>query len=60
MKARLPMVSDWSGYGARYPSTTSVVDLNGGDADPGDVLRYTITVQNSAAIPATGVVRDGA
>jgi uncharacterized repeat protein (TIGR01451 family) len=24
--------------------------------DPGDVLRYTITVQNSAAIPATGVV----
>src|SRR5262249_10342912 len=27
-----------------------------GVIDPGDVLRYTITVQNSAAIPATGVV----
>jgi len=26
-----------------------------GIVDPGDVLRYTITVQNSAAIPATGV-----
>src|SRR6185503_10471084 len=27
-----------------------------GIVDPGDVLRYTITVKNSAAIPATGVV----
>jgi uncharacterized repeat protein (TIGR01451 family) len=27
-----------------------------GIVDPGDTLRYTITVQNSAAIPATGVV----
>jgi uncharacterized repeat protein (TIGR01451 family) len=27
-----------------------------GVVDPGDVLRYTITVQNSAAIPATAVV----
>jgi uncharacterized repeat protein (TIGR01451 family) len=27
-----------------------------GIVDPGDVLRYTIIVQNSAAIPATGVV----
>jgi uncharacterized repeat protein (TIGR01451 family) len=27
-----------------------------GVVDPGDVLRYTITVQNSAQIPATGVV----
>ena len=27
-----------------------------GVVDPGDVLRYTITVQNSAAIAATGVV----
>jgi len=33
------------------------VDLGSpGIVDPGDVLRYTITVQNSAAIPATGVV----
>ncbi|HEX7045565.1 MAG TPA: hypothetical protein VF203_13245, partial [Burkholderiales bacterium] len=27
-----------------------------GIVDPGDVLRYTITIVNSAAIPATGVV----
>lgn len=27
-----------------------------GVVDPGDVLRYTITIQNSAPIPATGVV----
>jgi uncharacterized repeat protein (TIGR01451 family)/fimbrial isopeptide formation D2 family protein len=27
-----------------------------GIVDPGDVLLYTITIQNSAAIPATGVV----
>ena len=34
-----------------------LVDLGSpGIVDPGDVLRYTITVQNSAAIPATGVV----
>jgi uncharacterized repeat protein (TIGR01451 family) len=34
-----------------------LVDLGTpGIVDPGDVLRYTITVQNSAAIPATGVV----
>ena len=34
-----------------------VVDLGTpGIVDPGDTLRYTITVQNSAAIPATGVV----
>jgi large repetitive protein len=33
------------------------VDLGSpGIVDPGDVLRYTITVQNSAAIPATRVV----
>ena len=34
-----------------------LVDLGTpGVVDPGDVLRYTITAQNSAAIPATGVV----
>ena len=34
-----------------------LVDLGSpGIVDPGDTLRYTITVQNSAAIPATGVV----
>ena len=36
---------------------TLSVDLGSpGIVDPGDVLRYTITVQNSAATPATGVV----
>ena len=34
-----------------------LVDLGSpGIVDPGDVLRYTITVQNSGATPATGVV----
>src|SRR5262249_7293823 len=34
-----------------------LVDLGTpGVVDPGDTLRYTITVHNSAAIPATGVV----
>jgi large repetitive protein len=34
-----------------------LVDLGTpGVVDPGDTLRYTITVQNSALIPATGVV----
>ncbi len=36
---------------------TLSVDLGSpGIVDPGDVLRYTITVQNSASIPATSVV----
>jgi len=38
-------------------SVTLLVDLGTpGVVDPGDTLRYTITVQNSAAIAATGVV----
>ena len=38
-------------------SAALTVDLGSpGIVDPGDVLRYTITVHNSAAIPATGVV----
>jgi len=36
-------------------STKTVVDLNGGDANPGDTLRYTITVRESAGIAATAV-----
>ncbi len=32
-----------------------VVDLNGGDADPGDILRYTIRINESAGAPATGL-----
>jgi uncharacterized repeat protein (TIGR01451 family) len=30
-------------------STKTVVDTNGGDANPGDTLRYTITLTNSSA-----------
>ncbi|HEY0310558.1 MAG TPA: hypothetical protein VGC43_05470 [Luteimonas sp.] len=38
-------------------STKSVVDLDGGEAEVGDVLRYTITLQESGGqgVPATGV-----
>ncbi len=36
-------------------STKSVVDLNGGDAEPGDVLRYTVTLIETAGLAATGV-----
>jgi uncharacterized repeat protein (TIGR01451 family) len=36
-------------------STKSVVDLNGGDAQPGDVLEYTITLNESAGIAVGGV-----
>ncbi len=36
-------------------STKSVVDLNGGDADPGDVLRYTITLIETGGVAATAV-----
>lgn len=34
-------------------STKTVQDLNGGDAEPGDTLRYTITISESAGIAAT-------
>lgn len=36
-------------------STKTVVDLNAGDANPGDTLRYTITLIESRGIAATGV-----
>jgi uncharacterized repeat protein (TIGR01451 family) len=36
-------------------STKVAVDLNGGDADPGDVLRYTITLIESAAATAGNI-----
>jgi uncharacterized repeat protein (TIGR01451 family) len=36
-------------------STKSVVDLNGGEPDPGDTLRYTITLIETAGVAATGV-----
>jgi uncharacterized repeat protein (TIGR01451 family) len=36
-------------------SIKTVVDLNGGDADPGDTLRYTITVNETGGAAVTGV-----
>ncbi|MGH8371883.1 MAG: beta strand repeat-containing protein [Gammaproteobacteria bacterium] len=36
-------------------STKSVVDTNGGDSNPGDVLQYTITVTESAGVAASNV-----
>ena len=36
-------------------STKTVLDTNGGDTNPGDTLRYTITLTNSTAAVATGV-----
>lgn len=36
-------------------STKAVVDLNGGEPEPGDTLRYTITLVETAGIAATGV-----
>ncbi|MGH8177563.1 MAG: hypothetical protein ACREV5_15000 [Steroidobacter sp.] len=33
-------------------STKTVQDLNGGDANPGDTLRYTITINESAGVAA--------
>ena len=42
---------DLSGAG----TAKDVVDLNGGDAAPGDTLRYTITIAESAGAAASGV-----
>jgi uncharacterized repeat protein (TIGR01451 family) len=36
-------------------STKDVVDLNGGNVNPGDVLRYTITMTESAGYAANGI-----
>jgi len=36
-------------------STKTVVDLNGGDADPGDTLRYTINLIESGGATATNI-----
>ena len=35
-------------------STKTVVDINGGEADPGDVLRYTITLPETEGLAVTG------
>jgi uncharacterized repeat protein (TIGR01451 family) len=36
-------------------STKTVVDSNGGDPDPGDTLRYTITLRETNGVAASGV-----
>ncbi len=36
-------------------STKTVADLNGGEPDPGDTIRYTITLRETNGIAATGV-----
>ncbi len=36
-------------------SAKSVVDLNGGEVQPGDTLRYTVTLIESGGFPTTGV-----
>lgn len=36
-------------------STKTVVDLNGGEANPGDTLRYTVTLIESGGVAASGV-----
>ena len=36
-------------------STKRVVDTNGGDAEPGDTLRYSITLTDTAGVTASGV-----
>lgn len=35
-------------------STMTVIDLNGGDVEPGDTLRYTITLVESAGVAVSG------
>jgi uncharacterized repeat protein (TIGR01451 family) len=36
-------------------STKAVTDLNAGDSNPGDTLRYTITLRETGGVPAPGV-----
>ena len=36
-------------------STKTVADLNGGDANPGDTLRYTVTLAETGGNAATGI-----
>ena len=37
-------------------SSKTVLDVNGGDARPNDVLRYTVTAQNTGSLAASAVV----
>lgn len=41
-----------------HSSTKAGIDVNGGDPEPGDVLRYTITVNNTGSISANAHVVD--
>lgn len=43
-------------YAPRVLANKTVVDLNGGDAVPGDVLEYTIEVENTGNDPADRIV----
>jgi uncharacterized repeat protein (TIGR01451 family) len=43
------------GVSSLETSTKTWQDLNGGEADPGDTLRYTITLTETAGVTATGV-----
>ncbi|MBI5885198.1 MAG: DUF11 domain-containing protein [Deltaproteobacteria bacterium] len=43
------------GVSSLLTSTKTWQDLNGGEADPGDVIRYTVTVTEVAGVDANGV-----
>ena len=43
------------GVSSLLTSTKTWQDLNGGEADPGDVIRYTLTINEVAGVDATGV-----
>ena len=43
------------GVSSLQTSTKTWQDLNGGEADPGDTIRYTITIPETAGNAATGV-----
>lgn len=43
-------------FAPSIPATKTVVDLNGGDVQPGDILEYTVALTNVGQDPATSVV----
>lgn len=43
------------GVSSLQTATKTWLDLNGGEADPGDIIRYTITLDETAGVAATGV-----
>jgi uncharacterized repeat protein (TIGR01451 family) len=44
-----------TGVSSLQTATKTWQDLNGGEADPGDIIRYTITLTETAGVTATGV-----